>query len=284
MDSMDQINSPQEEAASLELPGNHPGLGDQVYVDRRRMFFETARAHRLAGTATPPVAYLEREQWLWRSIYRELNSMHESSACRIYREGKSALGLCDSVIPQLPDLEQVLFRRNGVQLVPAEGLLHGKTYFQLWADRVMPCTQFLRHDKQPQYTPEPDIIHDVIGHVPPLADTEYVSLIQKIGQLAKRANPDQLEELVRFYWFTIEFGLLMEDGRQVILGAGILSSTGEIEHVLSGEAAIEPFDLDRVLATPLNTTDIQERIFVAPSLAFILEQAEALSRRWDAAR
>ena len=144
----------------------------------------------------------------------------------------------------------------------------------------MPCTLFLRHHSEPAYTPEPDIVHDVIGHVPPLMDGRYVELIQVIGKIAQQATPEQLELLVRFYWFTVEFGVIKEAGEQKILGAGILSSIGEMEHVLSGKAKVKPFDLEEVLATPFDPTQLQPVLFVAPSLDNIIGEAQRLAKRF----
>ncbi len=281
MDSMAEINAPWVDPEEPHFPENHPGLADVDYMRRRRMFFYLARDHRLRGLPSPQIAYVPQETHLWREISERLDALHVQTAAAIYREGKRALGLSSERVPQLGELERILLARSGVRLVPAEGLLHGKTYFELWGDRIMPCTQFLRHDDQPEYTPEPDVIHDVIGHVPPLMDPEYASLIELIGQAARRATPDQLEELVRFYWFTIEFGLLEEAGEVRVLGAGILSSIGETEHYLSGDARIVDFALDHVLATAFDTTELQPTLFCAPSLQAIMDAADELFARWN---
>ena len=280
MDSMADINAPWVDPDVLAMPENHPGLTDKDYVRRRRMFFYSAREHRLRGLPTPHFTYLPDETELWSSVFRRLDELHEQHAAQVYLDGRSALRIERARIPHLGELDATLQAATGVQLVPAEGLLHGKTYFELWADRVMPCTQFLRHTSQPEYTPEPDAIHDIIGHVPPLMDAAYVTLIELVGQMARQVDAERLEQLVRFYWFTIEFGLIEEHGDSRVLGAGILSSIGEFEHANSDDVEVRSFDLEMVLATPFDNTHLQPLLFRASSLAEIIEAAQVLQRRW----
>lgn len=277
MDSMAEINAPLVEAEDLQLCSSHPGLQDSAYVRRRKMFFYFARDLRLRGLESPCVPYTGDEQVLWASLFERLDSMHSSCAARIYLEGKASLGLSKHSIPQLPMLEALLRARTGIQLVPAEGLLHGKSYFGYWAQKIMPCTLFLRHHRHPEYTPEPDIVHDVVGHVPPLMDAKYVELIQLIGRIAASASPEELERLVRFYWYTVEFGLVQEKDEMRIFGAGILSSIGEMEHVLSGGAEIRPFDFEEMIDTPFDPTKLQPVLFLAPSLDAMLLGAQRLA-------
>lgn len=278
MDSMSEINAPWTEAEDLSLPANHPGLADTGYVRRRKMFFYLARDLRLRAFATPQLAYTTAEQSLWCHLFTELDALHQKHAAEIFLNGKHALGLCAGGIPQLQELEKNLLASTGVKLVPAEGLLHGKTYFKYWSQRTMPCTLFLRHESCPEYTPEPDIVHDVIGHVPPLMNQTYATLIELIGKASLSLHPAELEALVRFYWFSVEFGLIEENGKMKVLGAGILSSIGEMKNVVEGRAELRPFDLEEILATAFDPTHLQPKLFVAPSLASILDSAREVLR------
>jgi len=280
VDSMADINSPWVDPEVLSMPDNHPGLSDKDYVRRRRMFFYSAREHRLRRLPSPHFVYLDEETELWQRVFKRLDDLHAQHAARVYLEGRDALRIERRRIPNLGELDKTLQASTGVRLVPAEGLLHGKTYFELWADRVMPCTQFLRHASQPEYTPEPDAIHDIIGHVPPLMDDAYVKLIELVGGMAKQVDAERLEQLVRFYWFTIEFGLIEEDGGTRVLGAGILSSIGELEHAISDDVDVRLFDLETVLATAFDNTQLQPLLFKARSLAEIIAAAEQLREVW----
>jgi len=277
---MADINAPWVDPEVLSMPDNHPGLGDKDYVRRRRMFFYSAREHRLRRLPSPHFVYLDEEAELWQSVFRRLDDLHAQHAARVYLEGRDALRIERRRIPNLGELDKTLEASTGVRLVPAEGLLHGKTYFELWADRVMPCTQFLRHGSHPEYTPEPDAIHDIIGHVPPLMDDAYVQLIELVGRMARQVDAERLEQLVRFYWFTIEFGLIEEAGLTRVLGAGILSSIGELEHAISDDVEIRPFELDAVLATAFDNTRLQPLLFKAEALDQIMTAAEVLRDRW----
>lgn len=281
MDSMGEINAPWEEVEELELPKNHPGICDKGYVRRRKMFFYTARDVRLRGLSNLNFEYTSEEMNLWRGLFSQLDTLHRDSACQLYLAGKSELGLEKETVPSLLDLSSVLMSATGVRLVPAEGLLHGRTYFGYWAHRIMPCTQYIRHHSHPEYTPEPDIVHDVIGHVPPLLHPKYARIIEEVGRLAAAITPEQLEQLVRFYWFTIEFGLLKEGSRRSILGAGILSSIQETRHVLAGGAKIAAFDLEQMLATPFDTTVLQPLLFESDSMSQIEDAVATLRDRWS---
>ncbi len=283
MDSMAAIHSPWVEADDLHLPANHPGRNDAAYLRRRKMFFYLARDLRLRELPAPTLHYTAEERQTWREVSTRLDELHREVAAALFLRGKERLALDSAQVPQLADLAARTEAATGVRLTPAEGLLHGQAYFRYWSQRVMPCTQFLRHAGQPAYTPEPDMIHDVIGHVPPLMDAGYADLIQEIGRLAQCATAQQLDELVRFYWFTIEFGLLEEHGAVRALGAGVLSSIGEIQHAFSGGTTILPFDLDEICATPFDTTELQPVLFVAKSLEEIRSAAKKLSKRWSRA-
>jgi len=271
MDSMAEINSPVDEAEELELPANHPGINDKDYVRRRKLFFYLARDLRLRGLAPPIFPYTEQECALWEATYKRLEQLHQKVACSLYLEGKQALPLSSEQVPQLVEVERALISRAGVRLVPAEGLLHGKTYFRYWSERIMPVTLFLRFPDCPDYTPEPDMIHDIIGHVPPLVDKKYVELIQLLGKIANIASPDQLDALVRFYWYTVEFGLVREAGSIKVLGAGILSSVEELENMVAERIEIRSFNFEEVLQTPIDTVHQQEFLFLADSLEQIID-------------
>ena len=123
-----------------------------------------------------------------------------------------------------------------MHLVPAEGPIAYRIFYSYIADGGFPCTQFIRHGSQPEYTPEPDMIHDCLGHVPPLLNDDYAALLRMIGRAAVRATSgDHVLALKRLSWFSIEFGLIEEAGETRVFGAGILSSIGEIPFSLSGK-------------------------------------------------
>lgn len=263
-----------EEPNELILDEKHPGLHDQAYIDRRNEFFNIARRYRLQALGLPHLEYTPAEHALWHVISKKLEQAHQKHACSIYLAGKKALGLEVDRIPNLVNLNQTLKQQNGIQLVPAEGLIATRAFFHYLSHRFMPCTQYLRYHRDPQYTPEPDAVHDIVGHVPPLMNKEYVELIQLIGLGVKQANDEQLLAWQRVYWFTVEFGLLKEHGELKAFGAGLLSSFGELEYCLSDNVDRRPFDMQAIIAQDYDTTRMQDILFVIPSVA-ILKQAVA---------
>ena len=181
-------------------------------------------------------------------------------------------------MPELADLDVRTRSAAGLALFPAEGMLASREFFGYLASGRMPSTQNLRHASRPEYTPEPDAVHDVLGHVPLLMDPSYARLVRLTGAGALRARAADLTAFERLYWFGIEFGLVEEDGETKIFGAGLLSSFGEMEHALSPRVERRPFALQEVIATPYDPTQLQPVLFVVPSLAALREATEVLIR------
>ena len=136
-----------------------------------------------------------------------------STPARIYLQAKDDLGISAHEIPQLRHLSAHLERVSGMHLIPAEGFIPYRTFYSYIAERGFPVTQFIRHGSRPEFTPEPDMIHDCLGHVPPLVNHDYAALLTLLGQAAVSvATGDQVLALKRLSWFSIEFGLIEEDG------------------------------------------------------------------------
>jgi phenylalanine-4-hydroxylase len=269
------------DAAELVLEDGHPGLGDDLYVPRRRQLFALCRRQRLAGLVPPLIEYNAEEQRIWRAVSAKLDDLHQHHASRIYLDAKHRLGISQEQIPQLCHLSAHLQRQTRMHLVPAEGPLPYRTFYAYIGNRSFPVTQFIRHGSHPEFTPEPDMIHDCLGHVPPLMDQDYAELLTMIGK-AVVATPhgDQVLALKRFSWFSIEFGLLEEAGDIKVFGAGILSSTGEIPFALSSKVQHRPFVTDEVIATDYDPSRMQDVLFVIPSFPFLRREVEKLVRRF----
>ena len=268
----------------LELEPGHPGLGDEAYVARRRELFERCREHRLAQLGPPIIAYTEDEQRIWREVSPRLDALHVKHASRIYLDAKRALGISEREIPQLRHLSAHLERVSGMRLVPAEGPIPYRTFYSYIAERGFPVTQFIRHGSRSEFTPEPDMIHDCLGHVPPLMNHDYAELLTLIGKAAVSVDSgEKVLALKRLSWFSIEFGLIDEAGETRIFGAGILSSLGEIPFSLSHEVEHRPFVTDEVIATDYDSSKMQELLFVIPSFQFLRREVEDLVRRFGVA-
>ena len=266
---------------ALELEPGHPGLGDATYIARREELFELCRRHRLGRLGPPLITYTDEEQRIWREVSPQLDGLHRQYASAIYLQAKDELGISAKEIPQLRHLSAHLERVSGMHLIPAEGFIPYRTFYSYIAEGGFPVTQFIRHGSRPEFTPEPDMIHDCLGHVPPLVNHDYAALLTLLGKAAVSvATGDQVLALKRLSWFSIEFGLIEEAGRTKVFGAGILSSTGEIPFSLSASVERRPFVTDEVIATDYDASRMQELLFVIPSFQFLRREVEQLVRRF----
>lgn len=280
IDALAMVAPPDVE--QLELEAGHPGLGDDVYLARRRQLFALCRDHRLRRLGPPWIDYTDEETRIWREVAPKLDELHQRHASGIYLRAKRDLAISQTSIPQARVLSERVRAETNVHLVPAEGALPYRTFYEYIGARGFPMTQFLRHGSHPEFTPEPDMIHDCLGHVPPLMNRDYAELLVLIGKaVAATPHGEQVLALKRFSWFSIEFGLIEEAGETRILGAGILSSTGEIPFALSSRLVTrQPFVTDVVIATDYDPSRMQDRLFVVPSLPFLRRELEELVRRF----
>lgn len=278
VDAKQMIEPP--DASELELEAGHPGLGDVAYVDRRKALFSLCRRHRLDNLGPPLIEYNAEETRIWREVSPILDSLHVRHASSIYLQAKRSLGISETEIPQLRLLSDQLRRETNMHLVPAEGPLPYRTFYSYIAQRGFPVTQFIRHGSHPEFTPEPDMIHDCLGHVPPLMNHDYAELLTLIGKAAfTTPRGDDVLALKRFSWFSIEFGLIEEAGETKVFGAGILSSTGEIPFSLSNDVQHRPFVTEQVIETDYDPSRMQDLLFIIPSFAFLRRETERLVQR-----
>ena len=270
------------DVTELELEPGHPGLGDEGYIQRRKELFALCRMHRLENLGPPLIEYNAEETRIWREVSPKLDELHLRYACQIYLNAKRELAITRDEIPQLRHLSDRVRRETNMHLVPAEGALPYRTFYEYIAQRGFPVTQFIRHGSHPEFTPEPDMIHDCLGHVPPLMNQDYAELLTLIGKAAATTRTgEQLLALKRFSWFSIEFGLIEEAGATKVFGAGILSSTGEIPYSInSPEVKREPFVTDVVINTDYDPSRMQDHLFIAPSFPFLRRELEALVSRF----
>ena len=270
------------DVTELEFEPGHPGLGDQGYIQRRKELFALCRTHRLENLGPPLIDYNAEETRIWREVSPKLDELHLRYACGIYLNAKRQLAITSDQIPQLRHLSDRVRSETNVHLVPAEGALPYRTFYEYIARRGFPVTQFIRHGSHPEFTPEPDMIHDCLGHVPPLMNQDYAELLTLIGKAAATTRTgEQVLALKRFSWFSVEFGLIEEAGETKVFGAGILSSTGEIPYSIdSPEVTREPFVTDVVIETDYDPSRMQDHLFIAPSFPFLRSELEALVRRF----
>ena len=253
-----------------QLHLDHPGANDPAYRERRNYIASLAKKFRDTGVITD-VDYTEEEQGVWRKVAGQLEELHQQRASQFYLDAKRDLGFSNDRIPQLTDMNRRLKELTGFRLAPIEGLVETRAFLSWLSFRTMLSTQYIRHHSKPEYTPEPDIVHEAIGHIPTFTNKNFADYSQFIGHGARIANDRQLEELGRLYWFTVEFGLKEEDGEIKAYGAGLLSSVGELEHAFGDEVERRPFDFEEVINHDFTYSDLQPVLYVIPSYNYLKE-------------
>ena len=167
-------------------------------------------------------------------------------------------------IPQLAEVSRKVEAISGFRLEPVAGLVEPRVFLESLANGVFLCTQYIRHHSTPLYTPEPDVAHEIIGHAVTLASTRFAELNRLFGKAVKRTtNSDDLDRLARVYWFTIEFGVLRENGEVKAYGTGLLSSAGELEEMHKAE--FRPLALDIMSRHDYDPTHYQSVLFCGES-------------------
>ncbi len=269
------VMRPLRENDLVQLDPDHPGFRDEAYRARRHRIAKIALDY--AGGPVPDAPYTPEEHGVWREVWAHLEPLHRERACRECVTLAGELGLPRDRIPQLAELNPRLAAVTGFQMTPVAGLVSGRKFLERLSERVFLSTQYVRHAAQPLYTPEPDVIHELVGHAATLIHPELAELNRRLGQAAMFAGPDldsetpSALELERVYWYTLEFGAAEEDGEVKAYGAGLLSSYGEIQS-FTRQAELLPFDLERMARTEYDPTTYQPRIFVAPSFARVLDE------------
>jgi phenylalanine-4-hydroxylase len=253
-----------------ELHLDHPGANDPEYRKRRDYIAGLSKKFRETGVITD-VDYTDEEQQIWRHVAGRLEELHAKRANKFYLQAKKDLGFSKMRIPQLTEMNRRLKELTNFRLAPIEGLVDTRAFLSWLSYRTMLSTQYIRHHSRPEYTPEPDIVHEAIGHIPMFTNPDFADFSQFIGHGARLATDKQIEELGRLYWFTVEFGLTEEDGDVKAYGAGLLSSFGELEHAFGDEVERRPFELEEVINTPYTYSDMQPVLYVIPSYAELKE-------------
>jgi phenylalanine-4-hydroxylase len=246
---------------TVHLDDNHPGAVDPEYRARRNALAGLALAWQ-PGTTPPTAPYTAAEHEVWRIVCNKLHVLHEQLACATYLEGKDRLRLPEDRVPQLVEVNELLGPLTGFQYVPAAGLVPLLDFYGSLADGIFHSTQYVRHHSVPLYTPEPDVLHEVFGHGNCLAHDRFAALYRAAGDAVRRVETeDALQFISKVFWFSLEFGVLRENGEVRSYGAGLLSSYGEIQQV--AQADLRPLDIARMGVQTYDITHYQPILFCA---------------------
>ncbi|WP_068256526.1 phenylalanine 4-monooxygenase [Janibacter corallicola] len=260
------VTTQEDGTVRVHLADTHPGKDDPEYLDRRGTIAAAALAwDRAGGAPVPTIEYTESEHEVWRRVSAELRLLHEQHAHSEYVAGKERLGLPSDHVPQLHEVSERLVPLTGWTYVAAPGLVPLRDFYADLAARTFNSTQYLRHAAEPLYTPEPDIIHEVIGHANQLAVPRFAAIVEAAGQASLRCRTEEAMQFVAdVFWFSIEFGVMYEGGDLRAYGAGILSSYGEMQEY--GHMEIRDLDLADMGTLNYDITQYQPVLFAARSI------------------
>lgn len=256
-------------AVTVHLDDDHPGANDPAYRARRAEIAAAALAWR-PGAPPPRIDYTDEEQHVWRTVCREIAPRHRRYAVNEYRVALEQVNLPQDRVPGLDEVSERIEPLTGWSYVPAAGLVPLREFYGSLGQRVFHSTQYVRHPVVPLYTPEPDILHEVLGHGHLLATPTFGELHRLAGEATNRlTDDDSVRFLSKVFWFSLEFGVVVEDGELRAYGAGILSSYGEIEEFRSMEH--RPLDIVEMGTADYDITHYQPVLYRAESVQEIVE-------------
>ncbi|MEO1008809.1 MAG: phenylalanine 4-monooxygenase [Planctomycetota bacterium] len=225
--------------------------------------------------------YTDENHEVWRTLFGERMKTLEQQASTVFLDGMRAIGLPSDSVPSVATINANLAALTGWASRPVPGYLPAKAFFSCLAHRQFPTTITIRPKRLINYLPEPDIFHDIFGHVPLHADDVFAEFLQTYGKAALHAeDPEHIERLGRLFWFTVEFGLIREGGRTKLYGSGLISSLGESEHALaSPNVDRRDFDLDLVCETPFEIDHYQPILYVLDSFEQLRDAMNEYAQR-----
>jgi phenylalanine-4-hydroxylase len=235
--------------ALVKLDADHPGFHDPLYRRRRNEIARAAVEYR-DGSPVPEIAYTDDEQEVWREAWRHLDPLHARYACREYFEAADRIALSRRRIPQLTEVNAVIEPIEGFRMLPVAGLVTAGAFLGRLEHGVFLSTQYMRHHSVPLYTPEPDVVHELIGHAATFAHPDFARLNRAFGEATARASAEDVERL------------------------GLLSSFGELGRFETEERLAE-WDVEAIAATPYDPTRYQETLYVAPSFGRMIDDVTA---------
>ena len=224
--------------------------------------------------------YTTEQHQIWSELVRRRLPQVQEYACREYLEGYDIIGLSNDRLPNLREIAARLKPRTGWATTPVSGFLPADAFFEMLEARMFPTTTWLRSRESLAYIPEPDIFHDVFGHVPMHAHPVFADFLQHYGGVcAHIRDAPVLERLGRLFWYTVEFGLMKQDKKIKVYGSGVISSHEECTNVIEGGCEVRDFNLDEVLETPVKVDELQKVLFAIESFEQVYEAIHEAERQ-----
>ena len=275
---LDADETPADRNKIVQLSPDHPGFRDPAYRARRNRIAQLALSYQ-SGEEIPEAPYTPEEHQVWRAVWDALEPAHRAHACAEYQASVRLLAFAPDRIPQLREVNEKVQAISGFRLEPVAGLVEPRVFLESLASGTFLCTQYIRHHSTPLYTPEPDVVHEIVGHAVTLASTRLAELNRLFGKAVKRTSSlEALNRLSRVYWFTIEFGVLRENGSLKAYGTGLLSSAGELEAMHNAE--LRPLDLEAASRHEYDPTHYQPVLFCADSFETMYDSLHGFLVEW----
>jgi len=223
--------------------------------------------------------YSVEEQETWKILYKRQRELLPGRAAKEYMEGLEMMKFPEERIPYLGDVGRVLEETTDWQVARVPGLLFEGDFFSRLARRVFPSTDYIRPHHELDYTPAPDLFHDIFGHTPMITNKAFADFYQKIGEASMKAEGKDRRRLETIYWFTVEFGLINTAQGMRIYGNGIISSYAETQHSLTDKVEKRPADLNKMCEQPYDVWHLQPLLFVIDSFEQLEQDFYGWARR-----
>ena len=225
-------------------------------------------------------AYGAEAHDVWRILYERRMATLGETGSSVFLDGMRRIGLSPDRVPELARVNEALGARTGWAAVGVRGFIPAAQFFRCLSQRRFPTTLIVRSREQLDYLPEPDIFHDVFGHVPLHSHPVFADFLQRFGQLAAGSrSEEETTQMARLFWFTVEFGLIQERGATRIYGSGLISSHADAANALSDACERRPFDIDAVLEQPFEIDKLQQVLFEIESFDQLFEAVRTIEAR-----
>jgi phenylalanine-4-hydroxylase len=215
--------------------------------------------------------YPDSDHKTWKFLYERQMQYLPGRVSDKYLEGTRILNFSPERIPSLKELSAIFKKTTGWRIARVPGLIHEQNFFELLQQKIFPSTDYIRGKDELDYTPAPDLFHDMFGHMPLLTNKNFASFYQMFGEAALNAEGELRKQLETFHWFTVEFGLIREPEGMRIYGAGIISSLGEVQHALSDKVKVKDFDPENIVVQEYDVWHLQPVLFAIESFSQLEE-------------
>ena len=226
----------------------------------------------------PTPNYTAEEHGTWSLMFNRQEDQLPSRACREYLEGLRKINFTKDSIPRLQDVSEALAKATGWKIIRVDGLVPEKEFFAFLSRKEFPSTDFIRARADLKYTPAPDMFHDLFGHTPMITHPRFAQFFQEFGKAALNADEEEVKRLQRFYWFTVEFGLIRNPEGRRIYGSGILSSIDEVAYCLSDKVTVHPFNVEQIIKQEYDIWHMQDVYFEIDSFEQLEDSFKAYAR------